>query len=282
MLKRILGAAVICIAASFLVGGPAFSAGKKPDPVVARVNGEKILQSHVDTFRASLPPEAKALPPQTLMPMIISSMVETRLVAADARRKGMHQTELFKSRIARIENELLQSDYMRALMAEKLTEDLMQKRYQDLVVKSLNSDEVHARHILLTTEAAANEVIVALDKGGDFATLAKEKSTGPSGPGGGDLGFFKAKDMVGPFSKAAFAMKKNEYTKKAIKTQFGWHVIYVVDRRKGAAPGIEESRKTLVQQITRDLRADLIKELTATADVKIMNGSGLDKTPKTK
>jgi peptidyl-prolyl cis-trans isomerase C len=282
MVKRILGAAVISIAASFLVWSPAILADEKSDPVVATVNGEKILQSHVDTFRASLPPEAKQVPPQTLLPMIINSMVETRLVAADARRKGMHQTKAFKSRIARIENELLQSDYMRALMAEKLTEDLMQKRYQDLVAKSLNSDEVHARHILLATEAVANEVIVALDKGGDFATLAKEKSTGPSGPSGGDLGFFKAKDMVGPFSKAAFAMKKGEYTKKAVKTQFGWHVIYVVDRRKGAAPGIEESRETLVQQITRDLRADLIKQLSATADVKIMGGSGLDKAPKTK
>jgi peptidyl-prolyl cis-trans isomerase C len=88
--------------------------------------------------------------------------------------------------------------------------------------------------------------------------------------------------MVGPFSKAAFAIKKGEYTKKAVKTKFGWHVIYLVGRRKGEAPGIEEFREILVQEITRDLRAKLIKQLSATVDVKIIDSSGLDKGPRIK
>jgi peptidyl-prolyl cis-trans isomerase C len=77
-------------------------------------------------------------------------------------------------------------------------------------------------------------------------------------------------------------MKKGEYSKAAVKTQYGWHVILVVDRRKGAAPGIEETRETLVAEITRDLRTALMKRLSAKAEVKILDGSGLDKTPKTK
>jgi len=278
MAKRILAAVVV----SLSIWSPVHAAEGKSDPVVATVNGEEIRQSHVNTFRESLPAEAKALPPQTLFPMIVNSMVETKLVAAEARQKGMHEDKAFKNQIARIKNELLQAQYMKIFMAENLTEQLMQERYKDRVAKSLNSDEVHARHILLATEADAKHVIVALDKGGDFVALAKEKSTGPSGPNGGDLGFFKASDMVGPFSTAAFAMKKGEYSKAAVKTQYGWHVILVVDRRKGAAPGIEETRETLVAEITRDLRTALMKRLSAKAEVKILDGSGLDKTPKTK
>jgi peptidyl-prolyl cis-trans isomerase C len=278
MAKRILAAMVVGL--SFL--SPVHAAEDKSDPVVATVNGEEIRQSHVNTFRESLPAEAKALPPQSLFPMIVNSMVETKLVAAEARRKGMHDNKAFKSRMTRIENELLQAQYMKIFMAENLTEQLMQERYNDLVAKSLNSDEVHARHILLGSEADAKGVIEALDKGGEFVALAKEKSTGPSGPNGGDLGFFKASDMVGPFSKAAFAMKKGEYSKAAVKTQYGWHVILVVDRRKGAAPGIEESREALVSEISRDLRTALLKRLSANAEIKILDGSGLDKTPKTK
>ena len=278
MAKRILVAMVVGLS----IWSPVYAAEDKSDPVVATVNGEEIRQSHVDTFRESLPAEAKALPPQTLFPMIVNSMVETKLVAAEARRKGMHDNKAFRSRIVRIENELLQAQYMKIFMTENLTEQLMQERYKDLVAKSLNSDEVHARHILLGSEADAKGVIAALDKGGDFVALAKKKSTGPSGPNGGDLGFFKASDMVGPFSKAAFAMKKGEHSKTAVKTQYGWHVILVVDRRKGAAPGIEESREKIVAEITRDLRTELMKRLSAKADIKILDGSGLDKAPKTK
>jgi hypothetical protein len=102
MVKRILGAAASSIVANFMLSGPAVSADQPPDTVVATVNGEKILRLHVDTFRGSLPPEAKQLPFQTLIPIIINSMVETRLVAFDARRKGTHQTKAFKSRVARI------------------------------------------------------------------------------------------------------------------------------------------------------------------------------------
>lgn len=282
MVNRILSTTIIVAVVSILILNPAVSADEKLDPVIATVDGEKILQSHIDMFRASLPPEAQALPKQTLMPMIITSLVENKLVAADARRKGMDKTKLFKSQIARIEAELLQSHYMKAFMTEKLTEDLMQKHYQDLVAEALNSDEVRARHILLKTEAIALEVIAALDKGGDFVALAKEKSIGPSGPNGGDLGYFKAKAMVAPFSKAAFKMKNGEYTKKAVKTQFGWHVILVIDRRKGAAPSLDESRDTLVQQISQDLRTKLVRELSAKAKVEILGSSGLDKALQTK
>lgn len=282
MVSRFLGAIIAGVTAGILIWNPATAAEEKKDPVVATVNGDEIRQSHVDTFRQSLPAEAKAMPPEALFPMIISSMVETKLVAAEARSKGLHESKAFKNQMARVENELLQAQYMEIFLTENLTEKVMQDRYKDLVAESLNSDEVHARHILLATEADAKAVIAALDKGGDFVALAKEKSTGPSGLGGGDLGFFKAKAMVAPFSRAAFAMKKGEYSKTAVKSRFGWHVILVVDRRKGAAPGIEETRETLMKNISRDLRAELIKMLSAKADVKIMDGSALDKAPKKK
>ena len=97
--------------------------------------------------------------------------------------------------------------------------------------KSRRSEEVHARHILVKTEAEAKSIIDQLNKGADFAALAKKYSTDPAAASGGDLGYFSRDDMVPAFSAAAFALKPGQYTKTPVKTQFGWHVIKVVDRR---------------------------------------------------
>ena len=114
----------------------------------------------------------------------------------------------------------------------------------------MTGKEYKARHILVKTEDEAKAVVKQLDDGSDFAKLAKEKSTGPSGKTGGDLGWFRPQQMVPPFSDAVAAMKKNTYTKKPVKTQFGWHVIKLEDLRDVQPPKFEDIKdqvKTIVQ-----------------------------------
>src|SRR6185437_5838990 len=139
-------------------------------------------------------------------------------------------------------------------------------------------EEVKARHILLPTEAAAKEVIAQLDKGADFAALAKEKSTDPSKETGGELGYFTRDDgMVPEFADAAFKLKKGEYTKTPVHTQFGWHVIEVEDRREVKPPSFEESKPQLKEEAARAAVGSKLKELRGKAKIETfaLDGSPL-------
>ena len=119
-----------------------------------------------------------------------------------------------------------------------MTDDEVKARYDEEIKKLPPQEEVHARHILVKTEAEAKDIIKQLDAGKDFAELAKEKSTDPNKSEGGDLGYFAKGRMVKEFEDAAFALKKGEYTKTPVKTQFGYHVIKVEDKRDRAAAAV--------------------------------------------
>ena len=108
----------------------------------------------------------------------------------------------------------------------------VKKHFQKYLISNSESDEIRARHILLQTQEQAIEIIRQLNQGGDFENLARMFSTGPSGKKGGDLGYFTRERMVKPFSEAAFATPVGSFTSKPIKTQFGWHIIKVEDKRK--------------------------------------------------
>ena len=121
-----------------------------------------------------------------------------------------------------------------------------------------------------SNEEAAREVIGLLDGGADFAELAKERSTGPSGPKGGDLGYFSAGQMVPEFSQAAAALEPGSYTKEPVKTQFGWHVIKLEDRRIAAPPPFEEIEQQLREQVARETLKVVLDGLREDADIEIV------------
>ena len=133
---------------------------------------------------------------------------------------------------------------------------------------------MRARHILVQTREQAMEVIGRLQKGEDFAALAKSVSTGPSGKRGGDLGYFTAERMVPPFSKAAFATRPGSFTEKPVKTQFGWHVIKVEDKRTQKPKSFDEVKNKLRNQISKDLADAVVAELRKTADVQTFGPDG--------
>ena len=126
-----------------------------------------------------------------------------------------------------------------------------------------------ARHILVKTEPEAKEIIAELDKGADFATLAKDQSTGPSAAQGGDLGWFSANQMVAPFSEAVIALENGKYTSEPVKTQFGWHVIIREDSRDQTPPSFESVKEQMRPAVQREKIQQYIDGLRKTAKVEV-------------
>jgi peptidyl-prolyl cis-trans isomerase C len=150
-----------------------------------------------------------------------------------------------------------------------MTDDSLRTRYEEYLAANPPVSEQRARHILVANEDEAREVIVKLDGGADFAELAKEISTGPSGERGGDLGYFTAEQMVPEFSTAASALEPGQYSKDPVQTQFGWHVIMLEDRRDVAPASFEEMEPQLRQDFTRENVEIVLKELRDKATVEI-------------
>ncbi|MBL4908280.1 MAG: peptidylprolyl isomerase [Sneathiella sp.] len=155
-------------------------------------------------------------------------------------------------------------------MDAAVTDEALNAEYQKVIADFKPEEEVHARHILLKEELQANDIIKKLDDGGDFVELAKEFSTGPSGPQGGDLGFFAKARMVPEFAEAAFKLEKGKYTSAPVKTQFGWHIIKLEDRRNTQPPSFDEMKKQLSETVSSATVTTLIENLKSTAQISIV------------
>jgi peptidyl-prolyl cis-trans isomerase C len=176
---------------------------------------------------------------------------------------------------------VLREAMVRRTVEDGVTDEMVRTRYDELSDDpDLTREEVRARHILLDTEEEALAVIDELEAGADFAELAALRSTGPSGPEGGDLGFFRREQMVAPFAEAAFAMEPGSVSLSPVETQFGWHVIKVEERRE-APPAFEELEPQLRQEIARQVYQALIDELREGADIALfdLQGEPLEQAP---
>jgi len=244
------------------------------DPVVATVNGSEILRSDIEAARLRLPERFQEVPLEAVFSLLLNSLVDSKLVAGEARKAGLHNDAAIKKQMARIEEQVLERNYLANYIEERITEDELKARYRDMAKEAPVKEEVRARHILLETEAQAREVISELNNGADFVELAKERSKGPSGVKGGDLGFFGEGQMVPAFSEAAFALKAGETSADPVQTQFGWHVIKLEERRNVEPPSLEEAEPELRQALSREIGSKYLKELRQSADIQRFNLEG--------
>ena len=257
------------------VAAPPVAALAPSDPVVATVNGSVIRLSDVTEAAQTLPDEVRSMPPGVLFPMLLDQMVDRQALVLAARRDGLDRDPVVVRAMTRADDQVLQNALLSREIGPAATEAAVRAKYEATVVNKPGEEEVHAHHILVDSEAKAKAIIAALKKGGDFATIAKKESSDPAAQNGGDLGFFKKGDMVPEFAAAAFALKPGEVTPEPIKTQFGWHVIRLDERRTAPVPTFEQSRDELRQQVVQEgVRAAVAK---ARAGLKIeefnMDGS---------
>ncbi|GAB3439407.1 peptidylprolyl isomerase [Insolitispirillum peregrinum] len=269
MLKTALRAAAA--ATVFLMAAaPAFAAD---DPVVAKVDGSEIHRSEIVAMKdrmAQQMPQIQAMPLESIFANLVDQAVSQRLLLSAAKKANVADDAEFKKQLDQVRDSLMQRAFLTREVEKRLTDDKLRTAYDDLLKNNPPEDEVHARHILVDNEKKANELIKKLKKGASFEDLAKSDSKDDgSGKRGGDLGYFSKSAMVPEFAEAAFAMKPGDVSDKPVKTQFGWHIIKVEDRRKSTPPAFEEVKEQLRGQMADGVIDEIVGELRKNAKVEI-------------
>ncbi len=254
--------------------GPAPAAGE--DPVVAIVNGSPIHRTEVEEAARSLPEKFRQMPMQLIYGVLLDRVIDFRLLANEAERQDVANAPGVEAALERARRDVLRDAFVQQKIDEGTTDAKLHERYEQLKQSAdFKKEEVHASHILLKSEDEAKAVIQELAAGADFATVAKQKSVGPSASNGGDLGYFTREQMVPEFAEAAFALEVGHVSSVPVQTQFGWHVIKVLDRRT-SEPTFAESEPRLRQDLAREIVTALVTDLRGGAAIERFN---LDGTP---
>ncbi|MGF7006472.1 peptidylprolyl isomerase [Aminobacter sp. BE322] len=251
---------------------PAAAAAAPVDPakVVATVNGQDITEADITLAESDLGAQFGRLPPEQRRAAALSSIIEIRLLAAQAAEKGLDKDAEFQRRMAFLTQRALHGEMVEKEVAGKLTDADIRARYDKEIAAQPPVNEVHARHILVKTKEEAEAIIKKLDGGEDFQKLANENTTDPSGKtSGGDLGYFGPGQMVPEFEKAALALEVGKYTKEPVQTQFGWHVIRVEDKRAQQPPAFEQVKEEVRSLLIREKYIELVKGIRGAAKVDI-------------
>jgi peptidyl-prolyl cis-trans isomerase C len=239
------------------------------DAVVATVNGDDVLRSEVLETAEQLPPQYRQQI-DAVFPLLLQRTIDLRLIGAAAEADGLDDDPEVKRRLDEIRGAVMREVYVEQQVAARISEDMVKERYDAFVEANPPNPEVHARHILVEEETKAKELIGKLDEGADFAELAKEHSIGPSGAQGGDLDYFTKEQMVPAFAEAAFAMEKGSYSKEPVQTEFGWHIIEILDRRELPPPPLEEVEEQLFEELSQEAVQAILTELRDGAEIKIV------------
>ena len=238
--------------------------------VVATVNGTKLTLAHMLDIKRQLPQQYKNLEERVLFNGIIEQLIQQQLLASSVETPPSWLPTAMENQ----ERNLLSTIVIDDIRAGALSETALQSAYEAKFPAGGGEEEYQASHILLETEDKARELLKLLDEGADFATLAQEHSTGPSGPRGGDLGWFGKGQMVPDFENAVLSMTPGTYA-GPVQTQFGYHLILLTDRRVMERPSLEEVRGELEVELQNAAVDTHLRALMDGADVTL-SSDGID------
>ncbi len=242
--------------------------------VVATVNGVEITLGHMILVHNELPQQYRDLPADVLFKGIVDQLVQQTLLEQSVTGGLPKRVELA------LENQrrsLMATEAVQGVLADAMTEAAINEAYEAKYAANAPGKEYRASHILVETEEEAKKLIEELNGGADFAALAKEHSTGPSGPSGGDLGWFATGRMVPEFETAAIALEVDEVS-APVRTDFGWHVIKLFETRLAEAPPLETVRSEIVADLQNQLVEDRISALSETAEIDRSAETSFDPT----
>jgi len=245
-------------------------------PIVANVNNEDISLETMIHAMNELPPEIQSQPFMSYYEDLLERVIDIKLFAQEGKKMKLDEEPSVRAAIDFVIEKVLMQAFLSKYVQENIKEENIKASYNNFIADETSREEIKASHILMDTESEAIDVINMLNDGDDFAELAKNKSTGPSGPSGGDLGWFKRGQMVPPFEKAAFSLNKNEITQIPVQTQFGWHVIKIFDKRIPEAPSYENMKSKLIQDLERKIVSKKIQDLRNDALIEKLSSSELE------
>ena len=253
-----------------------------PDPVTGSVEGHLIYLSDLGEASKTLPDNLKELPFDTLYPVVLDRMIDHQALVIMAKRAGMEQKKQVQHDIQVAVEKILEGAYLGQVAAPKVTEQAIQARYNRLYANRPATEEVHARHILVTTEAEARKVLADLQKGADFVTVARVTSKDADANKGGDLGFFRREQVWPNFADVAFSLQPGQVAPNPVKNEFGWHVIKVEERRLVAPPSFSDIHDQLRQELLTAAVQQAIDEARSALAIHRFNldGSELDTGPR--
>ncbi|AHK42198.1 MULTISPECIES: peptidylprolyl isomerase [Ensifer] len=239
------------------------------DPVIATVGGEEVRQSELNLALGGLDPQLQQMPEEQKRAAALSAVIDVKLLSKTAEKEGLQDDAAFKQRLAYLTERELHNAFFKKHVVDAITKEEVKARYDKEIAAVPVQEEIKARHILVKTEEEAKEIIKELDAGKSFVELAKAKSSDPNKDDGGDLGYFTKGRMVPEFDAVVFTLDKGAYTKTPVKTQFGFHVILVEDKRPQAPPALEQVEPQVRQLVMRDKYVELLTAAKKDAGVEI-------------
>jgi peptidyl-prolyl cis-trans isomerase C len=273
---RMLGA----VALAALLTAPIAARAEDSDPVLARANGVDIRQSDLALAEEDIGSAMPQMGPDQKRDYLITYLADVIILAQAADQHQLANRNDVKQRIEFERHKALMEALLQDAGKAAMTDDAMHKVYDEAIKQTPNEEEVRARHILVATEGEAKDIEVQLKNGADFAAVAKEKSKDPGAAEGGELGWFTKDQMVLEFAEAAFKLDKGQIS-DPIKTQFGWHIIQVEDKRIKPTPTYDQVKGQLQNYIARRAQAELVDNLRKSATIERFDQPAGQSNPST-
>lgn len=260
-------------AAPTLPVAPTAPAQASPDTVVAIVNGDKITAGEILYLYQTLGEQVRTMSFDLLYPQLLQSSIERKLAAQKARAEKMQDRADVKRNTAFWAERVLEETLLNETVEKGITPEVVQKRYQELVATEAGTEEIAVKQILFRQPELAIAVIRELDAGGNFDAILERVTKDQTGEGG-PIDYFRRGELLAVFSDAAFKMRPGEYTTTPVRTEFGWHLILVTDRRLAAPPKLEEVVEQLRGEIGRELVEEFYLGVTEGAKIEKFNLDG--------
>jgi peptidyl-prolyl cis-trans isomerase C len=244
------------------------------NPVVAKIGDQNVTRADVLNFIQTLSPEARQMPVDKLFPLATEQLINAELINQKLKDVNLESDPLVKEEMKAAKQQIVRSVFMQKEADKALTDEVLQKAYEDFKKNFPNIDEIKARHILVKDEAQAKDLIKKLKDGGDFAALAKEFSIDGTKDKGGELNYFAKQEVVPEFGDAVFAMKPKDVSSKPVKSPFGYHVIEVLDMRKRQPPAFADAKPFLASQLRGQALNAVVSKWRSEAKVEIFDVNG--------
>ncbi len=232
----------------------------KQNPVIAMVDGAEIYREDAVEMMNMMPAQFRAIPPEQLFPIAVEQLVANKIVDKKAAEAKLENDKDVVEQLEKAKEQIIRTKFLENIADEALTDEALDTAYQKYLDTFQSVAEVNASHILVNDEKTAKDIISKLNKGADFAELAKEYSNDGTAQNGGELGFFAKSDVVPEFAEAAFALDAGQYSKTPVKSNFGFHVIKVSEKRDRPAAPFEQVKPMLEQDIRRQALDQAITE----------------------
>ncbi|MCB5945835.1 peptidylprolyl isomerase [Acidocella sp. KAb 2-4] len=273
-LRSLLTAATLLAAPAALAQSGSAPAPADANPVVATVNGIKIYMSDIQADAQNAPPQVQQLPPDQLFPLLVNQEIDRKALLIAAQKEGLQNNPDVAKAMQAAANIRLENAYVQEQVAPQVTDTAVQAIYNRDYAGKPGPAQVEARHILVSTQKQAEDIIAQLNKGADFAKLAEKYSIDPGAKNGGELGWFSQDEMVPAFANAAFALKPGQYTKAPVQTQFGWHVILCEGKRTAPTPALADVSDQIKQKLADQAVQKVLDQARSQVKIQTFDAAG--------